>query len=101
MITNMTGFEITEVSGHTAAVGHTQALGNAQDHRDTDGDLGHGVFIGTVNNRTTLSLVIMVHIYMKRNMMIAHRYKLCSALVLDKQAVHQPERTLQIIVYNL
>ena len=34
-----------EVSGHMAAVGHTWALGNAQDHRDMDGDLGHGVCI--------------------------------------------------------
>ena len=31
-----------EVSGHTAAMGHTWALGNAQDHRDTDGDMVHG-----------------------------------------------------------
>ena len=31
MIPNMTGFEITEVSGLTAAVGHTWTLGNAQD----------------------------------------------------------------------
>ena len=45
MIPNITGFEITEVTGHIAAVGHTLALGDAQDHRDTDGDLGHGVCI--------------------------------------------------------
>ena len=31
MIPNMTGFEIMEVSGQTAAVGHTWVLGNAQD----------------------------------------------------------------------
>ena len=43
MIPNMTGFEITEVSGHTAAMGHTWALENGQDHRDTDCDLGHDV----------------------------------------------------------
>ena len=45
MIPNMTGFEIMEVSGHTAAVGHTWALVNAQDHRDTHDDLVHGVCI--------------------------------------------------------
>ena len=45
MIPNMTGFEKMEVSGHRKAVGHTLALGNAQDYRDTDGDLVHGVCI--------------------------------------------------------
>ena len=45
MILNMTDFEITEVSGHMAAVGHTWALGNAQNHRDKEGDLGHGICI--------------------------------------------------------
>ena len=34
---------IKEVSGHMAAVGHTWALGNAQNHRDTDIALVHGV----------------------------------------------------------
>ena len=45
MIPNMTGFEIKEVPGHRAALGHTWALGNAQDHRDTHGDLVHGICI--------------------------------------------------------
>ena len=45
LFNDMTDFEKTEVSGHTAAMGHTWALGNAQDHRDKDSDLGHGVCI--------------------------------------------------------
>ena len=45
MIPNITGFDITEVSGHMAAVGHILALRNAQSHRDMGGALVHGVDI--------------------------------------------------------
>ena len=45
MIPNITGFDITEVSGHMAAVGHTLALRNAQNHQNMAGALGHGVDI--------------------------------------------------------
>ena len=41
---NVTGFEITEVAGHTAAVVHTWAPGCAQDHRDMVVALLHGVY---------------------------------------------------------
>ena len=41
----MTGFEITELSGHMAAMGHTWALENVQDQKDTDGALVHGICI--------------------------------------------------------
>ena len=57
IIPNMTGFEITEVSGHMSAVCHTWALGNAQDHWDMDDDLIHGVCIHL------LSLVSSSYLY--------------------------------------
>ena len=54
----MTCFEIAEVSGHTADVGHIWALCKAQDHRDTHGDLVHGVCIHILNPNCKFSYFI-------------------------------------------
>ena len=51
---NMTGFKITELSGHMGTVGHTWALGNLQEHWDTDGALVHGVCIQIMKMRRKL-----------------------------------------------